>query len=269
MRLKNKVVVITGAAGLLGKEHAMAILSEGGSVALLDVNLDALGQFEQSLTGDERKRIGSYQCDITDEAQVIEVSNLIKSKFGNVTGLVNNAAINAAVEGDMRGFNRLEDFSISDWSMELAVGLTGAMICVKIFGAAMVESGTPGSIVHIASDYGIIAPNQNLYREEGIPERNQRVKPVSYSVVKHGLIGLSKYVATYWSNQGIRSNALCPGGVRNGQSEEFIDALSKLIPLGRPAESSEYRGALVFLLSDESGYMTGSTLVIDGGRSIW
>ena len=133
----------------------------------------------------------------------------------------------------------------------------------------MVESGTAGSLVHIASDHGIIAPNQSLYRVEGIEERNQPVKPITYSVVKHGLIGLSRYLSTYWGSHGIRSNSICPGGVRNNQNQEFLEKFNRLVPLGRPAEPDEYRGALVFLLSDESSYMTGANLVIDGGRSVW
>jgi NAD(P)-dependent dehydrogenase (short-subunit alcohol dehydrogenase family) len=169
----------------------------------------------------------------------------------------------------MRGFTRFEDFSIDVWNTEIAVGLTGAMICSRVFGNAMIKNNLAGSMVHIASDHGIIAPNQNLYRIKGLAEDLQPVKPISYSVVKHGLIGLSRYISTYWSNQNIRSNALCPGGVRNGQDQDFLNEFSKLVPLGRPADPDEYHGALIFLLSNESSYMTGATLVVDGGRSVW
>ena len=269
MRLHDKVVVITGASGLLGKEHAKAVLSEGGSVALLDIQYSELTKFADSLDVEKKSKTRIFECDITDELQVIEVSKVIEEQLGGVTGLVNNAAINASVEGGMRGFTRFEDFSIDVWNREIAVGLTGAMICSRVFGNAMIKNSLAGSMVHIASDHGIIAPNQNLYRIKGLAEDLQPVKPISYSVVKHGLIGLSRYISTYWSNQNIRSNALCPGGVRNGQDQEFLNEFSKLVPLGRPADPDEYHGALIFLLSNESSYMTGATLVVDGGRSVW
>ena len=269
MRLHEKVIVITGASGLLGKEHAKAVLAHGGSVALLDIRHGELLNFIESLSSEHRGRTRIFECDITNEPQVIEISKKILRELGAVTGLVNNAAINAAVEGGMKNFTRFEDFSINSWNKEISVGLTGAMICSKVFGNMMIEHKVAGSIVHIASDHGIIAPNQNLYRVEGLSEELQPVKPVSYSVVKHGLIGLSRYIATYWSKQNIRSNALCPGGVRNGQDETFLVEFSKLVPMGRPADPDEYQGALIFLLSNDSSYMTGATLVIDGGRSAW
>jgi len=269
MRLREKVIVITGASGLLGKEHAKAVLAQGGSVALLDIQYGELLKFIDSLDSEERGRTRIFDCDITNEPQVIEISKIILNELGVVTGLVNNAAINASVEGGMKGFTRFEDFSIDSWNKEIAVGLTGAMICSKVFGNMMIENGVAGSIVHIASDHGIIAPNQNLYRVEGLADELQPVKPVSYSVVKHGLIGLSRYISTYWSKQNIRSNALCPGGVRNGQDESFLAEFSKLVPMGRPADPDEYHGALIFLLSNDSSYMTGATLVVDGGRSVW
>jgi len=269
MRLIEKRIVITGAAGLLGIEHARAVLNEGGEVALIDIDFSSLEDFKSTFTTYNQARIHNYMCDITNENDLLAISKKISRDFGVPTGLVNNAAINPAVESGMGGFTRLENLSVETWNRELAVGLTGAMLCSKIFGSMMVESRTPGSLVHVASDHGVIAPNQNLYKVEGIDEKNQAVKPITYSVVKHGLIGLSRYLSTYWSSQGIRSNSICPGGVRNNQNQDFLEKFNRLVPLGRPAEPDEYRGALVFLLSDESSYMTGANLVIDGGRSVW
>ena len=269
MRLIEKKIVITGAAGLLGIEHAHAVLNEGGKVALIDLNIITLENFKSTFTIKDQERIHIYDCDITLENELRSTSKKIFHDMGIPTGLVNNAAINPAVESGIGGFTRLEDLSLEAWNRELAVGLTGAMLCSKIFGSMMVEKQIPGSLVHIASDHGIIAPNQNLYRVKGIDEKDQPVKPITYSVVKHGLIGLSRYLSTYWNGYGIRSNSICPGGVKNNQNPEFLEKFNKLVPLGRPAEPQEYRGALVFLLSDESSYMTGSNLVIDGGRSVW
>jgi NAD(P)-dependent dehydrogenase (short-subunit alcohol dehydrogenase family) len=133
----------------------------------------------------------------------------------------------------------------------------------------MLKSNVPCSIVNISSDHGLIAPTQHLYQVEGIPEDEQPVKPVTYSVVKHGLIGLTRYLATYWAKKNIRVNALCPGGVENGQNSEFANRFKAVVPLGRFARPDEYKGALIYLLSDESSYMTGSVMVVDGGRSVW
>jgi len=132
----------------------------------------------------------------------------------------------------------------------------------------MAQRGS-GVILNIASDLSVIAPDQRLYRREGLPEEQQPVKPVTYSVIKTALVGLTRYLATYWADQGVRVNALSPGGVYNGQGEEFVTRLTNLIPMGRMADHDEYRGAIQFLCSDASRYMTGQNIAIDGGRSVW
>ena len=150
----------------------------------------------------------------------------------------------------------------------MAVGLTGAMLCSKVFGYEMAKKGK-GVILNISSDLGIIAPDQRIYKKDGLPENEQPVKPVTYSVIKHGLIGLTKYLATYWADKGVRCNALCPGGIYNNQPDEFVKKISNLIPLGRMADEDEYKASVVFMVSEASKYMNGSILSVDGGRSIW
>lgn len=268
-RLANKVIVITGGVGLLGIEHAMAILENGGRVVLLDIDKIQLSDAHKQLTSQYPGMVMSIYCDITSESEVMKCLEEIRAKFSTPTGLVNNAAINPSVEKNTDKFSRLEDLKESDWEFELRVGLWGSFVCAKTFGLAMVQEGISGSIVNISSDHGILAPNQSLYKIENSPEDSQPVKPVTYSVVKHGLIGLTRYLSTYWSQNNIRVNTLCPGGVLNGQNEEFLKRFNALVPLGRPANRSEYRGAIVYLLSDESSYMTGATMVVDGGRSVW
>ena len=268
-RLQDQVIVITGGAGLLGQEHAAAVLSEGGIAVLLDIDYESLSLASRGLKSEYGNKIHLFKCDITSELTVAEVANSIFETIGIPSGLVNNAAINPSVEKNTATFTRLETINYEEWRTHLDVGLYGAFLCSKIFGSAMVENGIAGSIVNISSDHGVIAPNQGLYRVEGQEESEQPVKPVMYSVVKHGLIGLTRYLATYWADHGIRANSLCPGGVLNGQPEEFLARFNKLVPLGRPANPNEYRGALVFLLSKDSTYMTGGTLVVDGGRSVW
>lgn len=268
-RLKGKTVVITGAAGLLGKQHALAVLEEGGKVALLDISIDALETAFSNELELYPGMIGLYSCDITNEEKVISVSREIQSKLGTPSGLVNNAAINPSVEKNTHTFSRFEEITYEDWKLQLDVGLFGSLVCSRVFGKQMLEEGIQGSLVHVASDHGVIAPNQTLYEVEGLERNQQPVKPATYSVVKHGLIGLSRYLSTYWALDGIRSNTLCPGGVSNGQPDEFLERFNKQVPLGRAAKPDEYRGAIVYLLSDESSYMNGSTMIVDGGRSTW
>ena len=165
--------------------------------------------------------------------------------------------------------SRLENFPREQWDFQLAVGLTGAFLCSQIFGSAMAKSGRGGIILNISSDLSVIAPDQRLYRKDGLTTDMQSVKPVTYSVIKAGIVGLTRYLATYWTDQGVRSNALSPGGIFNGQGEDFVKQLSRLIPLGRMAGSDEYRAAVQFLCSDASSYMNGQNIVMDGGRSSW
>jgi NAD(P)-dependent dehydrogenase (short-subunit alcohol dehydrogenase family) len=158
---------------------------------------------------------------------------------------------------------------MEQWQLDLNVGLGGAFNCSKVFGYQMALSGSGGIIVNVASDLGVIAPDQRLYRIDGVENHLQPVKPVTYSVVKHGLIGLTKYIATYWSDQGVRCNSISPGGVYVDQDEQFVIKLSKLIPMGRMARQDEYRGAIIFLCSEASSYLNGANLVVDGGRTAW
>jgi NAD(P)-dependent dehydrogenase (short-subunit alcohol dehydrogenase family) len=198
-----------------------------------------------------------------------EVKDLILKKYGHIDILINNAAIDPKVKQESTiNLSRFENFLLDQWNIELAVGLTGAMLCSQIFGFQMAKQ-KKGVILNISSDLGIISPDQRLYRKEGLEDHQQPVKPVTYSVIKHGLIGLTKYIATYWTEQGVRANTLCPGGVYNNQPDGFVERISNLIPMGRMAQIDELKGALLFLISDSSSYVNGATIVVDGGRSIW
>ena len=171
--------------------------------------------------------------------------------------------------GAGKNFSRLENFSLDTWHADLAVGLTGAFLCIKYYGAAIANNPAGGSIVNISSDLGLIAPDQRLYRKAGVADDAQPVKPVSYSVVKTGLIGLTRYAATYWADRNVRCNALCPGGIENGQDAAFLREVCSRIPMGRMAQADEYRGSLLFLLSAASAYVNGAVIAADGGRTAW
>jgi NAD(P)-dependent dehydrogenase (short-subunit alcohol dehydrogenase family) len=265
--LASRTVVITGAGGLLGQEHALAVARAGGTPVLLDVSTAALSVASKRLS-DEGLHHLALEVDITQEGEIERSAELVAEELGSVWGLVNNVASNPVMNKASQGLDRLERFELARWDDDLRVGLTSAFLCGKHFGKKMAESGA-GSIVNIASDLAVISPDQRMYAV-GIPrDAVPPVKPVSYSVVKSGLIGLTRYLATYWSPVPVRCNALLPGSVGGTQSPELAGELVSRIPLARLAKPTEYHGSLVFLLTDASAYMTGASLIMDGGRTIW
>lgn len=269
MSVKNKVCVVTGAAGLLGTQFSDVLLEAGGSVCLLDIDRVNLDEKTKKLEAKYPNRCLAIVADITNEKSVIQARESILAKFGRIDVLINNAANNPKVgEKGTEGFSRVENFKLEQWEEDLAVGLTGAFLCCKVFGSEMAKNRS-GVIVNIASDLSVIAPDQRIYQDPLLPPETQPVKPVSYSVIKTGLLGLTRYLATYWAECGIRVNALSPGGVYTDQPDDFVKRLMNLIPMGRMAAIDEYRDAILFLCSDASKYMTGQNLVIDGGRTIW
>lgn len=269
--IEGRTALITGAAGLLGVEHAMALLSLGGSVVMTDIDEDALAQVHREMRSQlALDRVRLEQMDVTSSSSVFQTAEKLADEGVRVDILVNNAAVDPKVGGGSAGKEllRLETFPVDEWERQMAVGLRGAFLCSQVFGTRMARDGG-GVILNVSSDLSVIAPDQRLYRQTDLPDDRQPVKPVTYSVVKTGLVGLTRYLATYWADSGVRANALSPGGVQAEQNPEFVSRLSCLIPLGRMAHRSEYRAAVQFLCSDASAYMTGQNLVIDGGRSVW
>ncbi len=270
--LTGKTALITGAAGLLGVEHAAALLESGATVILTDISMSALEAARTTLSKDaDVARIVCLVMDVADPENIKTVAFELAAQGRRVDILVNNAAIDPKVKGEqgVMETSRLEHFPLDQWNLQVAVGLTGAFLCSQVFGTAMASDGKGGIILNIASDLSVFSPDQRLYRKEGVVDEMQPVKPVTYSVIKAGLIGLTRYLATYWTDNGVRANALSPGGVFNGQGDAFVQRLSALIPLGRMASREEYRAAVQFLCSDASSYLNGQNIVMDGGRSVW
>ena len=268
--LSGKIVVITGAAGLLGEKHAEAVAAYGGTPVLLDLSQTAVDVLAEKLNKQYKTNAIGFSIDITNESKVESVSNEVFKRFGKINGLVNNAANNPKVEATSeRNFSRLENFPLNIWEQDIAVGLTGSYLCTKYFGFQISQNKDGGSIVNISSDLGLIAPDQRLYEEDGVKDTQQNVKPITYSVVKSGMIGLTRYIATYWSDKNVRCNAMCPGGVENGQSDVFLNKVNARIPMGRLAQSNEYQSTLLWMLSDASSYLNGAIVSVDGGRTTW
>ena len=267
--LKGKRALVTGAAGLLGIEHCVALAEAGAVVILTDINKEELDNAQAQLS--RKITTAKFMTSIMDVADEGSVSSVFEkyNEDGGIDILVNNAAIDPKVTKDnsVMEMSRLENFPLEQWDFQISVGLTGAFLCSKYFGAAMARKGE-GVILNISSDLSVIAPDQRLYKKRGVSDEFQPVKPVTYSVIKTALIGLTRYLASYWAKDGVRVNALSPGGVYNGQADEFVSNLSQLIPMGRMADKNEYHGVIQFLCSDASRYMTGQNIVMDGGRSI-
>jgi NAD(P)-dependent dehydrogenase (short-subunit alcohol dehydrogenase family) len=265
----GKLALITGSSGLLGVTHASALLESGASVVMTDINDKGLIKaYDTLLNSDNKGRIFYKIMDVTSKESIQKVSRELINDGLQVNVLVNNAAIDPKVQkNSVIETSRLENFLVDDWDFQLKVGLTGAMLCSQIFGQEMAKMGE-GVILNIASDLSVFAPDQRLYKKDGLQPDQQPVKPVTYSVIKHGLVGLTKYTATYWADRGVRCNALSPGGVFNGQGDDFVRKLTQLIPMGRMATKDEYRGAVQFLCSDASAYMNGQNIIMDGGRSV-
>ena len=266
--LTGRVAVVTGGAGLLGVQHAEAILSVGGNVVLLDLPGAAPHSKAERLARGRNARAVAFETDVTSLHALEAVREEIVNQFGRIDILINNAANNPKVEATGDVWTRLENFPLDVWEADLAVGLTGAFLCSRVFGTHMSAAGG-GVILNVASDLALIAPDQRLYFRPGLPTDQQMVKPVTYSVVKTGLLGLTRYLATYWAAQNVRVNAICPGGVFNAHPDDFVARLTSLIPMQRMAFPDEYRGVVIFLCSDASSYMTGAIIPVDGGRTCW
>lgn len=268
--LSDRVAIITGGAGLLGLQHAEAIAEMGGVPVLFDIDGDRAKAAAENLAKAHSRPALGFGTDITKRDEILRAVEQVLETFGRVDILINNAANNPKVESrdDKAHWSRLENFPQEIWDNDIAVGLTGAFLCSQIVGTELAKRGS-GVILNVASDLAVIGPDQRIYRESHLTDEQQFVKPVTYSVVKSALLGLTRYLATYWAEKGVRVNAILPGGVQNQQDEAFVQRLQNLIPMGRMARPDEYKAAIVFLVSDASSFMTGASLIVDGGRTAW
>jgi NAD(P)-dependent dehydrogenase (short-subunit alcohol dehydrogenase family) len=263
--LDGRVAVVTGAAGLLGRHHGGALARAGARVVLTDLEAAPCRELACQLMLQHGTEVLAHAADVTDPRSVRALRDATLARFGRIDVLVNNAALNEKVEDGPPGFP-FEEYPLDLWERALRVNVTGAYLCCQVLGAHMASHGG-GSIVNIASTYALVAPDPSLYRR---PDGGQGFwKSAAYPTTKSALLGLTRYLAAYWGRASVRVNALCPGGVENGQDHEFVERYAQRTPLGRMARPADYEGALVFLSSDASAYVTGAHLVVDGGWTAW
>jgi 2-deoxy-D-gluconate 3-dehydrogenase len=269
--LTGRVAVVTGGAGLLGAQFCQTLAEAGASVVVADLNAQAGNRLARSFQERGCHAI-PIECDVTDPDSVQRLVSKTLHAYGRLDILVNSAALDPKFDpghqqADIHqpGSGAFESFPLEAWDQALAVNLTGAFLCCQAAAQPMLAQGA-GVIVNLSSIYGLAGPDQRLYqRLDGPPQ----YKPVYYSVTKAGILGLTRYLATYYAGKNIRVNALSPGGVYNGHDQSFVQAYSARAVLGRMAEKDEMNGALLFLVSDASAYMTGANLVVDGGWTAW
>ena len=264
--VRNQVIIVTGAAGLIGKEFVRTLYAENARVVLADINAPALHHLATLM---DSERILVCPADISDPESVKRMVESVEHRFGRIDGLVNSAAVDPKFDQEHsdQHTNRFEEYPLALWKQSLDVNLTGAFLCSQAVIPVMLRQ-KEGRIVNISSTYGLVAPDQRLYRKSN-EEEQTRFKPVDYAVTKSAIIGLSKYLAVYYAEAGIRVNTLTLGGVFNNHEPEFFHRYISRTPMARMANANEYGGALVFLLSAASSYMTGANLVADGGWTAW
>ena len=267
--LSGKTALITGGGGFLGPRHAIALSTAGAKVILADINDEGLEISKKKiLEFNNKAQIETIILDITDLKAVTQFQKTYSMHNKYIDILVNNAALNPTmkeVNTDVTG--KIEDYDMNQWNDEINVGITGAFICSRVFGARMAAEGA-GVIINISSDLAIRAPDQRVYSPTMSFDDIESYKPLGYSVVKTALIGMTRYLAEYWGHKNVRVNALLPGGVYNDQPQQLVENVKKRTLLGRWAKVDEYEDAIVFLASESSSYMTGQSIVMDGGRSV-
>lgn len=269
--LTGRVAIITGGAGLLGMQHAGAIAGAGGFPVIADVSADAAERSAREIADIHHVESLGIQVDVTSKAQVTGMVDAVLARFGRIDILINNAALTVKGGGIQNRdyFAPFEAYPQELWEKALQVNLTGAFLCCQAVGRHMVARRS-GVVLNIASDVGTISPDHRIYEGAVNPSTGETFNtPIAYATAKAGLINFTRYLATYWAPHGIRVNALSPGGVYAGHDPIFLKNITDRIPLGRMAQANEYQGAVLFLVSSASSYMTGANLIVDGGRTAW
>jgi len=260
--LKGKVVIITGGGGLLGRSFALELSYRGAAVALADKNLKAAQKSAKEISKKTGGVVCAYPLNLPSRKSVESLEKRVEKDLGAATALINNAAFKSK-----NFFRKFEEYDLADWNSVLAVNLTGAAVCAQVFGKSMARRKC-GTIINISSIYGVVGSDQRIYEGSKLNGRSINT-PAVYAASKAGLIGLTKHLAAYWGAVGVRVNAITPGGVRSGQNKVFQKRYAAKAPMGRMAEAGEIAGAVGFLVSEKSSYITGQNIIVDGGWTAW
>ena len=263
--LTGKVAVVTGGAGLLGQVFCQALVTAGANVAIIDLDKQAADKTAATIKKAETQKVIAVECDITSQESVSAMVKTVVTQLGGINILLNNAASKGSSLDQF--FAPFENYSLQAWREVMAVNIDGLFLVAQSVGSQMKKQGG-GSIIQVSSIYGVVAPDQRIYQGS---EYNGRPinTPAVYSVSKAAVLGLTSYLSTYWADSKIRVNTLTPGGIESGQNSEFNQKYSNRVPLGRMGEASELTGALIYLASDASSYVTGQNIIVDGGLSAW
>ena len=263
--LSGKVVLVTGGAGLLGQVFCQAFADSGADVAVVDIDDQVAKSVADAVSKKSGRKVAGFGCDITSPESVVQMVAAVVSDFGRIDVLINNAASKGSNLDDF--FKPFEDYSLQTWREVMSVNIDGLFLVAQAVGKQMKLQGE-GSIIQTSSIYGVVAPDQRIY--EGSQYNGRPINtPAVYSASKAAVVGLTSYLSTYWADSGIRVNSLTPGGISSGQNKTFDDKYSNRVPLGRMGQASELTGALIYLASDASSYVTGQNLIVDGGLSTW
>ena len=259
-QLTGRVAIVTGALGLIGRNHCRALADAGATVVVADLNQEAAETFAAELSG---QHLG-LGLDVTNEASVKQARDRIMDRYSRIDILVNNAALNEAVENPAMALEltAFENFPVAQFRAALEVNVTGVFLCAQVFGSVMAQQGK-GSIINVASTYGLVGPDQRIYHNEA--GEQTFYKTAAYPTTKGAVVNFTRFLAAYWGQKGVRVNTLSPGGVENNQNDFFVQNYSAKTVLGRMAQPDDYQGAIIFLASDASSYMSGANLVVDGG----
>jgi NAD(P)-dependent dehydrogenase (short-subunit alcohol dehydrogenase family) len=265
--VRDKVVVVTGGLGQLGRQFTLALVGRGARVAVLDAQVDARRVLERFGDRQVTDQMLFASVDVTQRRSIEAGLEQVTARWGMPHALINNAALDSPPGASTEENGPFESYPETSWDRVMEVNVKGVFLCSQVIGGAMAIAGR-GAIINICSIYGIVSPDQRIYEYRaagGAPF----YKPVAYSASKSALTNLTRYLATYWAGRGVRVNTLTFGGVFNHQDEQFLAGYQARVPLGRMAREDEYNGPVIFLISDASSYMTGSNLVIDGGWTAW
>lgn len=259
--LTDKAAIVTGGAGLLASEHAIALAGYGAKVVLADNNIEKCRDAVSKLDSEYGVKAIAKHCDVTSKESWQQLAGEVMDEYGKIDILVNNAGFTN--QSKSANFDSsFENFPLEDWNAIMNVNLTGVFLGCQVVGAQMLKQ-QKGAIINMASLYGVVSPNHKIYPGTGISQ------PVAYSVSKHGVVALTKYLATLWAEKGVRVNALTPGGIFNGHQGLFLERFQQLNPIGRMSDKTELRGAIVYLASDASSHVVGHNLIVDGGWTAW